>query len=367
MKGISVKEIIESLEEWAPLTYTLADDNPGLQVGRADKKSKKVLVCLTLTRPIIEYSIKNKIDFIITHHPLIYKPLKTLNYEQYPANLIMELIKNDIVCYSIHTNLDVAHNGVSYAVARKLGLRELKRLLPVENSKLFKLVTFVPPNYLDKVRTAVCEEGAGIIGEYSFCSFSTPGIGTFLPSDKASPFSGTVGKVNKENEERFEVLVPADRLSRVIDALLEAHPYEEVAYDIYLLHNKNNKISLGVKGILEEPIPLKDFSKVVKEKLSVSQLRVVGNPNKLIKTVGIIGGSGSSEFNKVKGIVDILITGDMKYHQALEAEELNFAIIDAGHFYTEYPIVEEIKNYLIKKFPLLDVETYPEKEPFWHV
>ncbi|MCX8065637.1 MAG: Nif3-like dinuclear metal center hexameric protein [Candidatus Hydrogenedentes bacterium] len=367
MKGINIRDIIRCLEEWAPMEYTLPDDNSGLQVGRIDKKAKKVLICLTLTNQIVEQAIKTKTDLVISHHPLIYKPLRTIAYEEYPSNLIIELVKNDIVCYSIHTNLDTAQNGVSYAVAKKLGLRDIKGLIPLENGKLFKLTTFVPKDYLEKVRTAVCEEGAGIIGEYSYCSFSTSGTGTFLPSEKASPFTGTTGKINEEKEERFEVIVPVHKLSRVIDALLESHPYEEVAYDIYPLYNKNNKISLGVRGNLEEPTTVEEFSKFVKSKLSVPQIRIAGIMDKEIRTVGIIGGSGGGEIKKIINCVDLLITGDLKYHQAIESIEMGFTVIDAGHFYTEYPVVEEIKIYLTQKFPLLEVETFPEIEPFHYI
>jgi len=367
MKGINLQDIISFLEEWAPLSYALPEDNPGLQIGRLDKKVKKIIVCLTITKSIVEYAVKNKFDLIVSHHPLIYKPIKELVYEYFPSNLIIEMVKNDIACYSMHTNLDVAENGVSYVLAKKLGLKDIKGLIQLDNAKLFKLVTFVPKNYLDKVRNAVCKEGAGIIGEYSYCSFSTSGIGTFLPSEKASPFSGTVGKINEEEEERFEVLVPIHKLSQVVDALLEAHPYEEVAYDLYPLYNKNNKISIGVKGNLERPSTLKDFCKFVKENLSLPQIRVVGDAKKTISTVGIIGGSGAGEFKKAINRVDVLITGDLRYHQALEAEELNFAIIDAGHFATEYPIVDEIKTYLSKKFSFLEIEVVNEKEPFWYI
>lgn len=367
MKGISLQDIIKYLEEWAPLYYALPEDNPGLQVGRKDKKVKKILVCLTLTKSIVEYAVKQKTDLIVSHHPLIYKPLKSIVYEDFPSNLIMEMVKSDIACYAMHTNLDTAENGVSYTLAKKLSLKDIEGLISVENAKLYKLVTFVPKDYLEKVRNAMCNEGAGIIGEYFYCSFCTPGIGTFLPSDKASPFSGAIGRINEEKEERLELLVPIHRLSQVVDALLEAHPYEEVAYDIYPLHNKNKKVALGVKGKLEKPMNLKEFSEFVKNKLSISKIRVVGNQLKTINIVGIIGGSGAGEFKKVVNSVDVLISGDLKYHQALEAEELGLAIIDAGHFATELPIVEEIKNYLTKKFPLLDVETSSEREPFWYV
>ncbi len=364
MAGIRIQDICSILEEWAPIKLAYPDDNVGLVLGSKDWIVNKAMVCLTITDGVASEAIEKKIKFVIAHHPLIYQPLHKILHTNPYQKRIAQLIANEIACYICHTNLDVAENGLNYILAKKLGLSNISPLLPLEHSRLFKLVTFVPKDYLEKVRNAVCSSGAGVIGEYAYCSFSTTGTGTFLPSDKAKPFLGKVGKINEEKEERFEVIVPSEVLDNVIEALLEAHPYEEVAYDVYLLQNKNQKVSLGIKGTLSKQITYEDFIGYVKEKLNVPLLKVVGNLKQKVKNIAVIGGSGGSEIKNIPANIDVLITGDIKYHHALEAEDRGLAVIDAGHFGTEYPVVEGMANYLKEKFPLLEIIIPEEKEPF---
>ncbi len=364
MAGVRIQDICDLMETWAPLKLAYPNDTVGLVLGSKDWEVNKVLLCLTITDSIVKQAIQNDVKLIISHHPLIYTPLHKITQDTPYSKRIAQLISREIACYNSHTNLDVAEKGLNYILAQKLEISNTTGLIPVEHIQLFKLVTFVPQNYLEKVREAVCSCGAGIIGEYAYCSFNTSGVGTFLPSEKASPFLGKVGKVNEEKEERFEVLVPSELLNNVIEALLEAHPYEEVAYDIYPLHNKNKKISLGVKGTLEKPILLEEFSNHVKDKLNLSSLRVIGEMTKKIKNVAVIGGSGGGEIKNIPENIDVLVTGDVKYHQALEAIDKELAVIDAGHFGTEYLIVQSIYNYLKEKLPLLDIIVSEEKDPF---
>ncbi len=364
MTGIRVHDICSILEEWAPIKLAYPDDSVGLVLGSRDWDITRVMICLTITDDVVKEAIQKKVKLIISHHPLIYQPLRKIVHDTPYQKRINQLLINEIACYTCHTNLDVAEKGLNYILAQKLGLSNITGLLPVEHAKLCKLVTFVPKNHLKKVRDAVCICGAGIIGEYAYCSFNTSGTGTFLPSDKANPFIGEAGKINEEKEERFEVIVPMEILDNVVEALLESHPYEEVAYDIYPLHNKRHKISLGVKGTLDNNISLDDLSQLVKNKLNLPYIRVVGIPTQKIKNLAIIGGSGGGEIKNIPGNVDALITGDVKYHQALEAVDRGLAIIDAGHFGTEYPIVEGIVNYINQKFPLLETIIPEEKDPF---
>ncbi|HOV32053.1 MAG TPA: Nif3-like dinuclear metal center hexameric protein [Candidatus Hydrogenedens sp.] len=365
MAGIKIQDICNLIEMWAPLKLAYPNDTVGLVLGSKDWEADKVLVCLTITDNIVKESIKNSIKLIVSHHPLIYTPLNKITQDSSYGKRIAELISKGIACYTCHTNLDVAEKGLNHILAQKLEISNTTGLLPVEHTQLFKLVTFVPKNYVEKVREALCSCGAGIIGEYAYCSFSALGIGTFLPSENADPFLGKIGKVNEEKEERLEVLVSAEVLNNVIESMLEAHPYEEVAYDIYPLHNKNRKISLGLKGTLETPISLEEFTNRIKEKLNLTSVRVVGEMTKEIKNVAVIGGSGGSEIKKVPDNIDVLVTGDVKYHQALEAIDKGLAVIDAGHFGTEYPIVQGIYDYLKEKLPLLDVIIPEEKDPFF--
>ncbi|MGC8738186.1 MAG: Nif3-like dinuclear metal center hexameric protein [Candidatus Hydrogenedens sp.] len=366
MAGILIQDICSILEEWAPKELAYPEDSVGLVLGSNDWNTSNVIVCLTITDPIVQEAIQKKVKLIISHHPLFYQPLRKIVHGNPYQKRIAKLITNEIACYTCHTNLDVAEKGLNYILAKKLDLSNISGLLPIEHVKLYKLVTFVPKNHLEKVRSAVCDSGAGIIGEYAYCSFSTSGTGTFLPSEKANPFLGKVGKMNEEKEERFEVIVSSEVLDRTIDALLSAHPYEEVAYDVYPLHNKNCKISLGVKGTLDKSVSLDTFSNMVKEKLNLPSIRIVGNPDKKVKNIAVLGGNGGGEIINIPDNIDVLITGDVKYHQALEAEDRGLAVIDAGHFGTEYPIVEGIANYLNRKLPLLEIIIPIEKEPFWY-
>lgn len=366
MAGIRIHDICNVLEEWAPIKLAYPDDSVGLVLGSKDWNITKVMVCLTITDDIVKEAIQKKVRLIISHHPLIYQPLRKIVHTNPYQKRIAQLIENEIACYTCHTNLDVAEKGLNFILARKLGLSNISGLLPVEHAKLLKLVTFVPKNHLEKVRDAVCNCGAGIIGEYAYCSFSTTGTGTFLPSDKASPFLGKVGKINEEKEERFEVVVPLEIIDNVIEALLDAHPYEEVAYDIYPLHNKNHKITLGVKGTLDKDLSLDELAQLVKEKINLPYVRIVGKPAQKIKNVAVIGGSGGGEVKNIPWNIDVLITGDIKYHHALESLDRGLAIIDAGHFGTEYPIVKGIAEYINQKLPLLEVIIPEENDPFWY-
>lgn len=366
MAGIRIQDICSILEEWAPIKLAYPNDTVGLVLGSKEWEITKVMICLTITDDIVTEALQKKVKLIISHHPLIYQPLYKIVHTNPYQKRIAQLIANEIACYTCHTNLDVAEKGLNYILAQKLGLSNITGLLPVEHAKLCKLVTFVPKNHLEKVRNAVCNCGAGIIGEYAFCSFNTSGTGTFLPSDKAHPFLGKVGKINEEKEERFEVIVPMEIIDNIVEALIETHPYEEVAYDIYPLLNKNYKITLGVKGTMKKNISLDELSQLVKEKLNLPYVRVVGKPNQKVNNIAVIGGSSGGEIKNIPYNIDVLITGDVKYHLALECTERGLAIIDAGHFGTEYPIVEGITNYINKKLPLLEVIIPEEKDPFWY-
>lgn len=364
MSGINLAEIYDALNEYAPFQLALPNDPVGVIVGAPHKKVKKVLVCLSLTPPLIAEAIKNRVHLIISHHPIITHPIRKFCEDNPEANKVIQLIKNDIASIVCHTNFDISHNGLNYTLAQKLNLKNIKGLIPLDHLELYKLVTFVPKEYLEKVRNAVCSNGAGIIGEYAYCSFSTSGVGTFLPSEKAKPFLGKIGAVNEENEERFEVLVPGECLSKVLDALLDAHPYEEVAYDIYPLKNRNNRVSIGVVGEIESQTTLEELSFQVKKVLGIPHLRIVGEKDKTVTIIGIISGSGGGEINNIHMKLDVLITGDIKYHQALLALEKSISLIDAGHFGTEYIFTTEVAEFLKQKFPLLEVITLNEKDPF---
>jgi dinuclear metal center YbgI/SA1388 family protein len=340
------KEIIKYLEEWAPKGIAWDKDNVGLQVGDPEIKIKNVLLSLDLKEEVIEGALKENCNLIITHHPILYHPIKNLDYSKNRiARLIEKLIKNNITLYSAHTNLDFTKHGVSYQLAQRLSLKNIRFLKNLSDNQI-KLAVFVPVSHINKVAEAIHQSGGGIIGEYSHCSFRTPGTGTFKGSDESNPSIGTKGVVEFVEEVKLEVLVNKWNLNQVINAMKKAHPYEEAAYDIYPLQNDNVNYGMGAVGELEASIDIKEFLNFISSKLSTSTLRYSKGNKKKIKSVAVCGGSGGELLDEaIKQNADAFVTADLKYHTFQDAEG-KILLVDAGHFETEVPVLDEIKNRL---------------------
>ncbi|NLM51488.1 MAG: Nif3-like dinuclear metal center hexameric protein [Firmicutes bacterium] len=344
---VSVQMLTKILEKLAPKRLAEKWDNVGLQIGSYQDTVNKVLIALDLTEAVVEEAKKVGADFIITHHPFIFKPLQAIRTDLMPGKLVKEIILAGIGVYAAHTNLDLASGGVNDALAHCLGLKEKKVLRPYGHEALEKIVVFVPKGYEDKVRQAMTAAGAGWIGNYSDCTFQTPGIGTFLPREGTDPFLGEKGKLEKAEEIRLETIMPSAIRKRVVQAMLKAHPYEEVAYDIYPLLNEGEPYGLGRVGTLEKPLELAEFCQLVKDRLNISFVRVAGELKRPVQKVAICGGAGSEllEAAKFAG-ADVLLTADVKYHEAQAAENAGIVIIDAGHDATERVIVPVLCNYV---------------------
>jgi dinuclear metal center YbgI/SA1388 family protein len=340
------KEIIKYLEEWAPKGIAWDKDNVGWQVGDPEIKIKNVLLSLDLKEEVIESAIKENCNLIITHHPLLYYPLKNLDFSKSKnARLIQRLIKNNISLYSAHTNLDFTKNGVSYQMAKKLSLKKIDFLKNLSGNQ-FKLAVFVPLSAVERVAEAIHQAGGGIIGEYSNCSFRTSGAGTFKGSNESNPAIGKKGVVEFVEEVKLEVLVDKWNLNQVLNAMKKAHPYEEVAYDIYSLKNDNANYGIGAIGELSDSMDTHDFLGFVSSKLKTSTLRYTNSKKKKIKTVAVCGGScGELVDEAIKQNADAFVTADLKYHTFQDAEG-KILLIDAGHYETEVPILDEIKKRL---------------------
>ncbi len=360
----ALRSIMDAMEGWAPLSYAYAWDKPGLSIGDPAAEVGKVLVCLTVTREVLAAAKKAGAHLVVSHHPLIMEPLKALRTDEPHTRLCLDFVRAGIACYAAHTNLDVAAGGVNSALAAALGLQRVSPLFPVAQAGMVKLVTFVPDSHVARVRDAVCDAGAGVIGAYTHCSFSASGTGTFLPGDAANPFSGVKGAVNEEAERRFETLVSRARLSAVLKALFAAHPYEEVAYDIVPLENRDAGASLGLRGELPAALTLGRFAEAVRRALGVSHVRVSGTMQRRVRRVAVLGGSGGGEVLAVQGDVDVYVTGDVKYHDALAAQARGLPVIDAGHAGTEQVIVPVIAEFLRGHFPGLKVLCRAEAECF---
>lgn len=359
-------DIIKHMEQIAPKSLAEDYDNVGLIIGAKQKDIKRVMVCLDVTLKVVNEAVEKDADLIISHHPVIFKGLKRINEDDVKGKIIYKLIKNDIAVYSAHTNLDVTDGGVNEYLARILGLGDLQNLKKHRVLKLYKVVVFVPEESIDKVRDAMSRAGAGWIGNYSDCSFMTKGTGTFRPLEGTNPYIGSKGKLEYVDEIRLETIVTQEKLHTVINEMIKSHPYEEVAYDVYPLNMEGKVYGLGKVGVLKTPVTLDDFITTVKEKLNAKSVRVIGSIDKKIEKVAVFCGSfDESCSGDVLSKADVLVTGDVKYHSAVDMAEMGMCVIDAGHFNTERIIVPKLVNMLSEQFKNLDVfSSNVEEEPF---
>ncbi|WP_040207972.1 Nif3-like dinuclear metal center hexameric protein [Neobacillus jeddahensis] len=331
MKIPNGHEIIQLFEQFSPKGLAMEGDKIGLQIGRLNKKVHRVMIALDVLENVIDEAIEKNVQLIIAHHPMIYRPLKNLLTDTAQGKMIEKLLKHDISVYAAHTNLDVANGGVNDLLAEALELKETEILVPTLETKLKKLVVFVPVSHAEEVRQVLGKAGAGFIGNYSDCSFTAPGTGRFLPGDNTHPYIGNVGQVEEVDEVRIETVVPESILKKTITAMIKAHPYEEVAYDVYPLDNKGDVLGLGRIGKVTE-MTLKEFAEKVKNVLEVTNVRVVGDLTAKVKKVAVLGGDGNKYFMNAKyNGADVYVTGDIYYHTAHDAMMQGLNMIDPGH------------------------------------
>jgi len=347
---MKLQELCSFLDSAIPLALQEGYDNSGLQVGLPGIEIHSGLITLDVTEEVLDEACSESCDVIISHHPLLFTGLKRLTGKTSPERILLKAVKKELAIYSAHTNLDVLADGVSRKMAGKLGLTDTRVLLPLKN-KLLKLVTFIPENHLDKVREAVFDAGAGVTGGYDRCGFTTPGTGSFRGNAGTNPFTGKRGEIHLEKEIRFEAVLFSHLKENVITALLENHPYEEVAYDIYALENENIEIGMGCIGELPEAMRIKDFLKLLAEIFGSKGIRYSGASGKSVRKVALCGGAGIFLLNEaLKTGADAFITSDIKYHSFLEAGN-KLLLADIGHYESEKFSVEILYDLLIKKFP----------------
>lgn len=356
MSNVNNIHIFNALEEWAPKSFAYDWDNIGLQIGSYDAKVEKVLISLDVLSNVVDEAIEKDIDLIVAHHPLLFKPLNQINFSTPKGNIIKKLINHNISVYASHTNLDIAKGGVNDLLSDALNLNDKQPLIPFKNERLVKLTIFVPLSHVEDVRNALSEAGAGYIGNYSHCTFQTKGQGTFMPREGTNPYTGTQNKLEYVDEYKIETIVEESNLSAVIDAMKRAHPYEEVAYDIYPLINEGELYGLGRIGQLKEKVTLQSLCQHVKQAFNCSHLKVTGDLSKPVQKVAIVGGSGEKFIHDAKRQgADVYITGDMTFHHAQDAMEMGLAVIDAGH-YIEKIMKRATKDYLQTKFDKDDIK-----------
>ena len=345
-----LKQITQYVESIAPLAFQESYDNSGLIIGHPDDEISGILITLDITEEILDEAIRKGLNLIICHHPIVFSGIKKLNSKNYIERCVAKAIKNDIAIYAAHTNLDSVFGGVNSKICEKLELQNCKILAPIPQF-LKKLVTFVPVADAEKVRTAIFEAGAGHIGNYDSCSYNVNGRGTFRGNDKTNPYVGEKNQLHFEEEVRIETIFPKHIQSKVIQALLQAHPYEEVAYDIYPLENDYQQAGIGMIGELAEVMDEISFLKKLKAIFGcevVKHTQLLGKP---IRKVAVCGGAGSSYLSKaIAQKADIFVSGDFKYHQFFDAEK-QIVIADIGHYESEQFTKEVFYELLTKKFP----------------
>ena len=340
-------EIIKNIENWAPKEIAWQKDNVGLQVGDSKTRVKNILICLEVNDEVIDEALKKKCNFIISHHPLLFTPLKNITPAQdKTSRIIQKLIKHDITLYSAHTNLDYTKDGVSFKLAEKLHLKNTGFLINLKSNQ-YKLSVFVPEKESQLVADAMFKAGAGNAGEYSHCSFRSNGTGTFFGSANTKPHLGKKENLESVPEIKLEMIVDRWKLDSVLSAMKKVHPYEEPAFDIYPLDNQNLNYGIGAVGELEREFNLKEFLNYISRKLVVKGFRYTNGTKNKIKKVAVCGGSGSEYLkDAVSRKCDAFITADIKYHTFQEAEG-EILLVDAGHYETEIFSLNEIKKRIL--------------------
>ena len=349
-----IKDVMNVIEDLAPLSLQEPYDNAGLITGDKNSEVKKILVCVDTTEAIVDEAIFKDCNLIIAHHPIVFSGLKKFTGADYVQRTIIKAIKNDIAIYAAHTNLDNIQDGVNLKICQKLNLKNGK-ILSGKKQLLKKLITFCPVDYADKVKGAMFEAGAGKIGNYDECSSNTKGMGTFRPSANAHPFSGNVGERNEEQEIKIETVFPFYQEEKILKALMQSHPYEEVAFDIVQLDNKHPLIGAGMIAETEAPVTETAFLNFLKNQMKAGCLRYTPLLNKSIQKVAVCGGSGSFLLkDAIAAEADIFITADFKYHQFFDAEG-KILIADIGHYELEQFTMDIFYDLLLKNFPTFAV------------
>jgi dinuclear metal center YbgI/SA1388 family protein len=364
-----VSDILGIINKIAPAAFAESWDNVGLQVGDPAALTPRIMVALDAGKDAVEAAVAAKCQLLLTHHPFLFNPIKKINISNPSGALIARAIKNDLAIISLHTNLDIADGGVNDLLAETLGVTSCIPIKITSREELRKLSVFVPKGHEEKVLEALFRF-SGFIGNYSDCSFQSCGIGTFRPLAGSKPFIGTQGKREHTEETRVEVLLRNEDVSAAVSALLKVHPYEEPAFDLYPLLNEGKASGLGRIGTLDQEVSLGSFLEVIKEKFELQRLRFVGDSSCRVKKVAVCGGSGASLLHDAKRLgADLFVTGDIKYHDARDAQMMDMPMIDLGHFASEALMIRglaaRLRTELDGKGYEADIQVCEdEKDPF---
>ena len=358
----TVHDICRYLHEVAPLSLAEDWDNVGLLLGDEAAEVVRAITCLTLTPDVADEAIAVGARLIVTHHPVLFKPVQRLTASNSEGRMLLKLMRHGIAVYSPHTAYDNSATGINQQLAELFELTGITPLRPRPTGDQFKLVTFIPEGQLDQVRRAVWDAGAGVIGNYRECSFNLRGVGTFFGADDSTPAVGEAGRLEQIDEVRVEFVCPANRLDRAIVQLRIVHPYEEPAIDVYPLKSAPDGSGSGRFGTLPQPMPLAELNRLVRDRLRQPHVQFVGDPSRRIETLGIACGAAAEFLRDAhRAGCQALLTGEARFHACLEARDLQIALILPGHYATERPAMETLAVRLATRFPGL-IATASDKE-----
>jgi len=356
----TVRDVIQTMEAMAPAWMRYPDDPIGLHAGHPDWKVKRALLALDATLPVVREAKKRKCQMVITHHPRFYRPLKNLDESQPMGALAAEIARAKLAVYCAHTNLDVVPGGVNDVLADLAGMgKERAPMVFVAQDRFLKLVTFVPDSHVETVRKALCSKGAGVIGQYQDCSFRTAGTGTFRGSSSTKPYVGKAGRLEEAEEWRLEVMLKESESAAVLDALRDKHPYEEPAYDLYVLHEKK-AFGQGRMGALKRQTKLGLLARKMKKATGSPGTLVLGDATKPVRRVGVWSGSGFRGEGVAALALDAIITGEIDYHTCELLEQVNIACIALGHGPCEQVVLPWVAENLRNALPDITVEMAAE-------
>jgi dinuclear metal center YbgI/SA1388 family protein len=341
---VKLSKIVSALGEWYPYALAESWDNVGLIFGDPRAEIGRVLLALDLTLEVAQEAAATGCGAVITHHPPIFQAIKRIDLSTTQGEIIGHCLANNIASVALHTNLDSADGGLNDVVGKLLGLTKLKPLVDSGKARFFKLAVFVPATAADKVRQAMFDAGAGAVGKYDLCSFNTPGTGTFRGGEGTNPAIGTPGSLESVEETRIEVLLQRERFGKVYSAMLAAHPYEEVAYDLYPLENRERETGLGRIGILEEPITPREAADRIAG-LGMMVLRTLGDPSRRIRKIALCTGAGSDFTSYAADAgADLYLTAEVKHHHALDAHRRGLCIVETDHLTLERVVWPDVKR-----------------------
>ncbi len=360
----TVADVVAYLDRFAPPSLAAEWDNVGLLAGDPVLPANRILTCLTITADVVEEAIAERVELIVTHHPVMFRGVKKLTPHTSDGRVLLPLLRHGIAVYSPHTSFDNCPGGINDGLARRLGLTDIQPLRKVTSKPECKLVLFVPEADLATVADAMFAAGAGTIGQYEQCSFRVPGSGTFFGNDSTNPTVGVKGRRENVSEWRLEVVVPERNVEAVIAALRQSHSYEEPAFDVYPLRPKTTG-GEGRIGQLAAPLSLSELATLTKTQLNANGVQLVGDANKSVQRVAIACGA-AGEFLKdaIAAKADVYLTGEIRFHDCLTAQAANVAVILPGHYATERPGIEDLAGQLAAAFPTATVTaSQRERDP----